>query len=199
MVHPGPSASIAGNKLSVRTTAEELNRRKATVYIHPIFAPCRPNIQPGVRTNLLEFPFDSMRNIASLLNSRTPSRSTNGPVLLEVPRPSLRAQCGYQRKGKGGSAGGGGAGTDDDCTADDCALGLGGLRGGTGTAGDGGRDDIFCLMSWSIACTVAMFWAICSCLAASCSKLRRMTARSRAMGSSCTNSGEVAAAVGADV
>ena len=58
MVHPGPSASIAGNKLSVRTTAEELNRRKATVYIHPIFAPCRPNIQPGVRTNLLEFPFE---------------------------------------------------------------------------------------------------------------------------------------------
>ena len=40
-MHPGPSASIAGNKLSVRTTAEELNRRKATVYIHPIFAPCR--------------------------------------------------------------------------------------------------------------------------------------------------------------
>ena len=40
-MNPGPSASIAGNKLSVRTTAEELNRRKATVYIHPIFAPCR--------------------------------------------------------------------------------------------------------------------------------------------------------------
>ena len=74
MVHPGPSASIAGNKLSVRTTAEELNRRKATVYIHPIFAPCRLNIQPDARTNLLEFPFDSTRNIVSLLNSRTLSR-----------------------------------------------------------------------------------------------------------------------------
>ena len=74
-MYPGPSASIAGNKLSVRTTAEELNRRKATVYIHPIFAPCRLNIQPGARTNLLEFPFDSTRNIVSLLNSRTLSRS----------------------------------------------------------------------------------------------------------------------------
>ena len=73
-MHPGPSASIAGNKLSVRTTAEELNRRKATVYIHPIFAPCRLNIQPGVRINLLEFPFGSTRNIVSLLNSRTLSR-----------------------------------------------------------------------------------------------------------------------------
>ena len=65
MVHPGPSASIAGNKLSVRTTAEELNRRKATVYIHPIFAPCRLNIQPGVRINLLEFPFGSTRKTLS--------------------------------------------------------------------------------------------------------------------------------------
>ena len=73
-MYPGPSASIAGNKLSVRTTAEELNRRKATVYIHPIFAPCRLNIQPGVRINLLEFPFGSTRNIVSLLNSRTLSR-----------------------------------------------------------------------------------------------------------------------------
>ena len=51
-MYPGPSASIAGNKLSVRTTAEELNRRKATVYIHPIFAPCCLDIQPGVRVGL---------------------------------------------------------------------------------------------------------------------------------------------------
>ena len=70
MVHPGPCASIAENKLGGRAPS----RRKATVYIHPIFAPCRLNIQPGVRTNLLEFPFDSPCNIVSLLNSRTLSR-----------------------------------------------------------------------------------------------------------------------------
>jgi hypothetical protein len=75
MVHPGPSASIAGNKLSARTTAEVLNRRKATVYIHPIFAPYRLNIQPGVRTNLLEFPFDSIRNIVSLARYRAAPKS----------------------------------------------------------------------------------------------------------------------------
>jgi hypothetical protein len=34
---------------------------------------------------------------------------------------------------------------------------------------DGSGDDIFCLMSCSTtACSVAMFWAICSCLTASC-------------------------------
>jgi hypothetical protein len=36
-------------------------------------------------------------------------------------------------------------------------------------------------MSCSAACIAAMFWAICSCLAASCSKLRRIAARSCAM------------------
>ena len=109
---------------------------------------------------------------------RTPSRL---PVLRR------RAQRGHQRKGKGGRAGGNGEGTEDDCTADDCAAASGGLRGGTGR--DGGGDDIFCLMSCSAACSVAMFWAICSCLAASCSKLRRTTVRSRVIGSSCcTNS-----------
>jgi 6-methylsalicylate decarboxylase len=53
---------------------DELNRRKAAVYIHPIFAPCCMDVQPGVRINLLEFPFDSTRNIVSLLYSGTLSR-----------------------------------------------------------------------------------------------------------------------------
>ena len=56
-----------------------------------------------------------------------------------------------------------GRGTDDDCTADDCALGCGGLGCGIEAAcwdGDGGVYDIFCLMSSSTACSVAMFWAI---------------------------------------
>ncbi len=52
----------------------ELQRRKATVYIHPALAPCCGTAQPGVRTNLLEFPFDTTRNIVSLLFSGTLSR-----------------------------------------------------------------------------------------------------------------------------
>ena len=74
-MHPGPSASIAGNKLSVRTRAEELNRRKATVYIHPIFAPCRLNIQRASAPISWSFRSTSTRNIVNLLNSRTLSRS----------------------------------------------------------------------------------------------------------------------------
>src|SRR5712664_1955552 len=102
---------------------------------------------------------------------------------------------GHQRESEGGPAGGGGRGTDDDCT-----LGCGGLCCGIEGAcwdGDGGGDDTFCLMSSSTACSVAMFWAICSCLAASCSTLRRTTSRLDARGSSCcTRSGAVAAMAG---
>ena len=89
--------------------------------------------------------------------------------------------------------------------------------GGLGAAGSGnaflrGGDDILCLMFRLTACGFGRFWAICSCLAASCpcasircsclaassSILRRRTTRSRAMPSSCcTNSEDVAGAVDA--
>src|SRR5258707_760321 len=106
----------------------------------------------------------------------------------------------HQRESTSGPAGGGGRGTDDDCTADDCALGCGGLGCGIGAACgsvDGGANDIFCLISSSTACSDAMFCAIWSCLAASCSTLRRTTSRLDAKGSSCcTGAGEVAATAG---
>ena len=103
-----------------------------------------------------------------------------------------------QRVSKSGPAGGGGRGTDDDCTADDGALGCGFFCCGMAATGwdgvGGGGDDIFCLMSSSTACSAAMFCAICSCLAASCSTLRRTTSRLDAKGSSCcTGPGEVVA------
>src|SRR5262245_43947986 len=69
------------------------------------------------------------------------------------------------------------------CRAEDC----GGVLGRMGTAQDGIEEDGF-----SAAFSVAMWTAICSCLAASCSRLRRTRARSRTMGSSCcTNLGDV--------
>src|SRR4029077_20081414 len=107
----------------------------------------------------------------------------------------IELECGRQRKGKGGRARGGGGGTEDDCTADDCVAASGGLRGETGR--DGGGDDIFCLMSCSAACSVAMFWAICSCLAAICSKLRRTMVRACVMGSICCANSPTAAEAGA--
>ena len=42
-----------------------------------------------------------------------------------------------------------------------------GLRGGRGTAWVRGGDDKFCVMFCSTACSAAMSWVICSCLAAS--------------------------------
>jgi predicted TIM-barrel fold metal-dependent hydrolase len=49
---------------------DELNRRKAVVYTHPIDAPCCQDIAlPGVTPTTLEFPTDSTRAILSLIAS----------------------------------------------------------------------------------------------------------------------------------
>lgn len=58
---------------------DELNRRKAVVYTHPIDAPCCQNIAlPGVTPTTLEFPTDTTRTILSLIASapKTPSAAT---------------------------------------------------------------------------------------------------------------------------
>src|SRR5262249_29239658 len=131
--------------------------------------------------------------------SRVPQlRDSIEKVLLESPCPLWVNSCvsglstSYRRSG----------GTDD---------------GGLGAAGSGnaflrGGDEILCLMFRLTACGFAMFWAICSCLVASClcastrcsclaassSTLLRRTTRSRVMRSSCcTNSEDVAGAVDA--
>ena len=46
---------------------EELNRRKAVVYTHPIDAPCCQNLMPGVPSQMLEYPTDTSRTIVSLV------------------------------------------------------------------------------------------------------------------------------------
>jgi predicted TIM-barrel fold metal-dependent hydrolase len=54
---------------------EELNRRKALVYVHPTFAPCcTNNMVPGVIAPTMEFPFDTARTIISLITSGTTTR-----------------------------------------------------------------------------------------------------------------------------
>jgi predicted TIM-barrel fold metal-dependent hydrolase len=46
---------------------EELNRRQAVVYTHPIDAPCCQDLWPDVNPTTLEFPTDTARSILSLL------------------------------------------------------------------------------------------------------------------------------------
>ena len=53
---------------------EELNRRKAVVFIHPAVPGCCGHLMPGIPASTLEFLFDTTRAITSLLVSGTLSR-----------------------------------------------------------------------------------------------------------------------------
>jgi 6-methylsalicylate decarboxylase len=53
---------------------EELNRRKAVVYIHPTQPACCVGLVPGVTVSTIEYATDSSRTLASLLFSGTAAR-----------------------------------------------------------------------------------------------------------------------------
>ena len=66
---------------------EELNRRKALVYVHPTFAPCcTDNMVPGLIAPTLEFPYDTARTIVSLVTSGTTTRFPEHPLHLLARR-----------------------------------------------------------------------------------------------------------------
>jgi 6-methylsalicylate decarboxylase len=50
---------------------EELNRRKALVYVHPLASPCSMDLMAWVPDALIEYPHDTSRAILSLLFSGT--------------------------------------------------------------------------------------------------------------------------------
>jgi predicted TIM-barrel fold metal-dependent hydrolase len=52
----------------------ELNRRKAVVYTHPTDAACCMNLIPRVANQMLEYPMDTTRTIASLIVSETATK-----------------------------------------------------------------------------------------------------------------------------
>ena len=53
---------------------DELNRRKAVVYVHPTVPDCCRNLIPHVASAVIEFPMDTTRAIVSLLYSGTFAR-----------------------------------------------------------------------------------------------------------------------------
>jgi predicted TIM-barrel fold metal-dependent hydrolase len=56
---------------SLRPVMEELNRRRAVVFTHPVKADCCRNLIPGVGENTIELATDTARAITSLLFSGT--------------------------------------------------------------------------------------------------------------------------------
>jgi 6-methylsalicylate decarboxylase len=59
---------------SITPVLEELNRRKAVVFTHPVKAPCCVALVPGVGPNTIELATDTARAIASLLFSGSLTR-----------------------------------------------------------------------------------------------------------------------------
>lgn len=54
---------------SLAPVFDELNRRRAVVYTHPTDAACCMGLLPGVPNQMLEYPMDTTRTIASLIVS----------------------------------------------------------------------------------------------------------------------------------
>ncbi len=85
---------------------DELNKRKAIVFVHPI-SPEHENITLGVTGAMLEFPFDSTRNVMTLIKSGTLERCpdikfiiTHGGGTLPYLAPRIAALLAMGQKQK---------------------------------------------------------------------------------------------------
>ena len=69
--------NVAGTYLgdaSLEPLFDELNRRRAVVFMHPTSPPCWEQLSLGLPRPMIEFPFDSTRAVANLLLSGTLAR-----------------------------------------------------------------------------------------------------------------------------
>ncbi len=68
----------------------ELNRRKAVVYTHPTDSACCQNLIPRVANQMLEYPMDTTRTIASLIVSETAAKCPGRALHLLARRRDAR-------------------------------------------------------------------------------------------------------------
>ena len=89
---------------------EELNRRKAVVYVHPLVAACCGQLSVGAFPAVLEVPHDTTRTVTSLLLSRTFERLRDVKWLFShaggtIPMLAGRIQSFYGRSTRGDQSG----------------------------------------------------------------------------------------------
>ena len=98
-----------GNPL-YKPVFEELNRRKAVVYVHPLVAACCAQLSVGAFPAVLEVPHDTTRTVTSLLLSGSFSRLPDIKWLFShaggtIPMLAGRIQAFYGRSTRGDQSG----------------------------------------------------------------------------------------------